>query len=89
MSSLQPGNTSSEVEVTNISKNGIWVLVLDEEIFLSKDDFPWFNQAKVAEILEVELVSPRHLYWPKLDIDLGLDTIKEPQRFPVKARIET
>jgi len=89
MSSSQLGNKSSEAEVTNISGNGMWVLVLDEELFLSHEDFPWFKASSVEDILSVQLLSPFHLYWPKLDVDLSIDSIKEPDRFPLKARTTT
>lgn len=89
MSSSQLGSASSEAEVTNISGNGVWVLVLDEELFLSHEDFPWFKTSSVEDILSVQLLSPSHLYWPKLDVDLSIDSIKKPDRFPLKARTAT
>ena len=85
MSSSPVGSEFSGIEVTNISVNGVWILVDDEEIFLSHEDYPWFKKATVEEVLELELVSPGHLYWPKLDVDLGINSIKEPQRFPLTA----
>lgn len=27
-----------------------------------------------------------HLYWPDIDVDLSVDIIKNPDRFPLKAR---
>jgi hypothetical protein len=30
---------------------------------------------------------PGHLYWPDLDVDLGLETIRHPERFPLKSRV--
>lgn len=86
MSSWQPGNESSGAEVTNISANGVWILVGDEELFLVHEDFPWFRTSSVEDVLNVRLLSPTHLYWPALDIDLSLESIKEPDRFPLKAR---
>jgi hypothetical protein len=58
------------VEVTNISANGIWLLIDEEENLLSFEDFPWFRFASVDEIVSVERVAPQHLYWEKLDVDL-------------------
>ncbi len=57
----------------------------DEELFMPNDDFPWFKDAAVSEILEVEEVSPGHLYWSKLDVDLGLESIRDPSKFPLRA----
>ena len=86
MSSNLPGMTSSEVEVTNISSHGVWLLIRDDELFMSYDDFPWFKDATVGKVLNVEEPSPGHLYWPDLDVDLDVETIKHPERFPLKAR---
>ncbi len=35
----------SEVEVTNISRHGFWLLVRGKELFLPYKDFPWFQNA--------------------------------------------
>ncbi len=86
MNSSQHGIPSSATEVTNISSHGIWLLTNDSEHFLPYSEFPWFKDAAVSEILNVEEASPGHFYWPDLDIDLGIDTIKYPDRFPLKAK---
>ncbi len=83
MSSLRLGKSTSEVEVTNISPHGIWLLSKDEELFLPFNDFPWFKQASVAAIVEVQEESPGHFHWPTLDVDLSLESIRNPERFPL------
>ena len=80
------GKDTSEVEVTHISQMGVWLLIRDKELFLSYDDFPWFLEASVRKILNVEEPHQGHLYWPDLDADLTLDIIEHPERFPLKAR---
>jgi len=79
------GRDTLRVEVTNISIHGIWVLAGDEELFLPYEEFPWFMQAPVAKILNVEEPSPGHFYWPDLDVDLTVEMIQHPDRFPIKA----
>jgi hypothetical protein len=56
-----------------------------KELFLSYDDFPWFKDAPIGKVMNVEEVSPGHFYWPDLDVDLGLKTIEEPEKYPLKA----
>ena len=86
MMNLPPlGKPTLEVEVTHISQHGLWILMNHQEWFLSYEDFPWFQLASVKSILNVEAVTPAHLYWPDLDIDLSLESIKHPERFPLKA----
>ncbi len=54
MSSKTLGKSISAVEVTNISSTGVWLLTGDKELFMSYEDFPWFKDAPVGKILNVE-----------------------------------
>jgi hypothetical protein len=83
MTSPKPGSDISAVEVTNISAHGIWLLVGDKEYWLHFDKFPWFKEARVSEIVEVEFLHGYHLHWPKLDVDLELASLEDPVRFPL------
>jgi uncharacterized protein DUF2442 len=71
------------VEVTNISKHGFWLLIASKERFVPFKQFPWFEAAAIGQLLNVELVSPRHLYWPDLDVDLAVESLDSPERFPL------
>ncbi len=84
-----PGAATSALEVTNISKHGFWLLVDDRELFLPFDEFPWFRQAPINAILKLERPSPRHLYWPEMDVDLSIDSIEHPERYPLKSELST
>ncbi len=75
--------TTSEVEVTNISRHGLWLLVGDEELFLQFEEFPWFKDAPLQAILNVEWQGPNHLHWPALDVDLALESIRHPEKYPL------
>lgn len=79
--------STSHAEVSNISQHGFWVLVDDRELFLPFDLFPWFKVAAVQAIHNVVRPQPGHLYWPDLDVDLTLDSIEHPERYPLKARV--
>jgi hypothetical protein len=82
-----PGTgTSREVEVSNISAHGFWILVDGGELFLPYEEFPWFKDATVAAILLVERPQPHHLYWPDLAVDLTVDSIEHPENYPLRAR---
>ena len=86
MSSKTLGKNISVVEVTNISGNGVWLLTGDKELFMSYEDFPWFQDAPVRQILNVEVPHEGHFYWPDLDVDLTVEIIEHPERFPLKAK---
>ena len=89
MNSLAHGESTSEVEVTNISNFGVWLLVREKELFLAYEDFPWFKDQPVRQILNVEEPQPGHFYWPELDVDLSEEIIEHPERFPNRAKHTT
>jgi len=63
-------------------------LVGDEELFLPFEHFPWFRDASIEKISVVERQTADHLYWPLLDIDLTVQSIRTPDAFPLVARIQ-
>jgi hypothetical protein len=73
----------SAVEIGNIGAHGLWLLIDDKEYFLPYEDFPWFRNATVGQIGNVELLHGDHLYWPDLDVDLSLDSLDRPESFPL------
>ena len=85
MKSGQRGAATSQVEVTNISPHGFWLLLGDRELFVAFKDFPWFQDASVKNISDVEWPARDHLYWPALDIDLSVRSIEHPEEFPLKS----
>ena len=80
------GISTSAVEVTHVSKHGFWLLLDNEELLLPFAQFPWFQQATIEQISDVEWPTPEHLYWPKLDVDLSVQSIRTPQAFPLIAK---
>ncbi len=51
----------------------------------------WSNADGVQDgsILNVELTHPQHLYWPDLDVDLSVESIEHPERFPLISKERT
>jgi len=87
MKSAQLGKLTSEVEVTNISKHGFWLLLDGRELFLPFAEFPWFRDVPVGKLLNVELPHTHHLYWPDLDVDLAVESIEHPERYPLVSKM--
>ncbi len=83
MKSKIAGESTSQVEVLNISKYGLWLLVNQNEYFLPFSTFPWFKNANISSVLNVKLPQPYHLYWPDLDVDLELESIESPEKYPL------
>ena len=73
---------TSEVEIQNISNNGIWLYVNGNEFFLPYIEYPWFKEAKVKEIYNFELLLDEDLHWSDLDIDLEIDSLCNPEKYP-------
>lgn len=83
-----PGKTISRAgaEILNISAHGLWLLAKGREYYLDFREYPWFKGATVAQISHVVLSHGHHLHWPDLDVDLELESLSEPKRYPLKYR---
>ena len=79
------GIPSSDVEVTNVSGHGMWILTGGKELFMSFDDFPWFREATIGELTDVEEIRTGHFRWAALDVDLDIKSIEDPERYPLVA----
>ena len=86
MRSEKPGSGTLQAEVVNISEAGFWICVDDRKLFLPFREFPWFEDQPVARIRNIERPRPDHLQWPDLDIDLSIESIEHPDRFPMISR---
>ena len=82
-----PGASTLEAELTHVSKHGFWLLLGDEDLMLPVADFPWFRKATIDQLAAVEWPSPDHLYWPQLDIDLSVQSIRRPEQFPLISQV--
>jgi len=83
MRSANRGKRTSAAEVTNISAGGFWLLLGERELHLPFKAFPWFRHATIGQLLNVEWPTPHHLYWPDLDVDLAVESIEHPERYPL------
>jgi len=57
-----------------------------EELFVPFAQFPWFKDAPIAKLTNVERPQRHHLYWPDLDVDLAVESIHHPELFPLVSR---
>ena len=72
-----------KIEVSSIDSHGFWIFVKGKEYFLSYKDYPWFENVKISDIINVELLHEFHLYWASLDVDLDLRSIEYPANIPL------
>ena len=88
MKSGNIGIGTSAAEILNVSPHGFWILVGEKENFLDFDRFPWFRRATLEQLFGVELLHGEHLYWADLDVDLDVDRIEHPEKYPLVAERE-
>ena len=69
-----------------MSPHGIWLYAKGQEHFLPYGDFPWFTHARLSEIHHVKRIHGRFLRWEDLDVDLALQSLEDPGRFPLKSK---
>ena len=75
-----------KAEVTNVSQHCLWVLLGDEELAVPFADFPWFKKATIEQLSDVRRPTENHLYWPQLDVDLSVESIRNPAAFPLLSK---
>ena len=83
-SSRRGKSTSASVE--GITPFGLWVLVEGKEYFLSHEEFPYFRKQPPRAVRNLRLLHGVHLHWPDLDVDLEMDNLEHPERYPLKAK---
>ena len=76
--------TTPAVEVVQVSKPGFWINVEGEEFFLPFEQYPWFERASLRAVFNVHLLHGFHLRWPDLDVDLELDALQHPEKYPLR-----
>ena len=76
---LQP----TSVSVLMINAQGMMLSVLGQDYFLSYNRVPWLRDARVSSALNVRMCGPNAIEWPELDIDLEIESLKHPERYPL------
>lgn len=76
---LQP----TSVSVLMINSQGMMLSVLGQDYFLSYNRVPWLRNARISSALNVRMSGPRAIEWPELDIDLVIESLKHPERYPL------
>ncbi|MEW6405100.1 MAG: DUF2442 domain-containing protein [Chloroflexota bacterium] len=72
----------TDSQITNIEFDGFWLLVENEEYFVPFDRYPDFRGATLEQIFSFEH-NEDEFRWPDLDIDIELEALRYPERFPL------
>jgi hypothetical protein len=72
--------------VLRIGSIGFWLLVDDREYFIPFNQYPAFQKATVSQIYAMKQIGPDEFTWPELDIDIELNSLQNPDMFPLAYR---
>ena len=74
---------STSVSVLMINAQGIMLSVLGNDYFLSYNRIPWMQDAPIRSVLNVQMLGTRAIEWPDLDVDLEIESLRHPERYPL------
>ena len=86
MSPVLGHNNTKPVSVLMINAQGIMINVGGQDFFLSYNRVPWFKDATIKSVLNVQLSGKNAIEWPELDVDLEIDSLRHPERYPLVMR---
>jgi len=66
-----------------INAQGIMICVNGQDFFLSYNRIPWMREASIKDVLNVQMCGNDAVEWPDLDIDLEIDSLRHPERYPL------
>ena len=80
---LEQDTKRTSVNVRSIMHDGIFLTVCGNDYYLSYSRLPWFRNAKISDIFNVEMIGNYAIRWDALDVDLEIDSLKHPERYPL------
>ncbi len=73
----------TSVSVLMINAQGIMLSVCGNDYFLSYNRIPWMRNASIKSVLNVKMSGRNAIEWPDLNVDLEIDSLKHPERYPL------
>ena len=80
---MSPVLKSTSVSVLMINGQGIMISVCGQDYFLSYNRIPWMRDAAIKDVLDVRMCGSEAIEWPRLDIDLEIESLRHPERYPL------
>lgn len=80
---LKNSSSNTLVSVLMINAQGIMISVQGHDYFLSYNRIPWMQDAPIRSVLNVQMSGPESIEWPDLDVDLEIDSLRHPERYPL------
>jgi hypothetical protein len=73
-------------KVLTITSGGVLLEIEAGEFFLPYSRVPWFKNASVSDVLNVEMSGKHSIRWNKLDVDLEIESLLYPEKYPLVAK---
>ena len=80
---LRNNSANTSVSVLMINAQGILLSVQGQDYFLSYNRIPWMRDAAIKCVLNVQMSGRNSIEWPDLDVDLEIESLKHPERYPL------
>ena len=80
---LNSNTNSTLASVLMINAQGIMISVAGNDYFLSYNRIPWMKDASIKNVLNVRMSGQNAIEWPDLDVDLEIESLKHPERYPL------
>ena len=81
--SLNTNSQNTLASVLMINSQGIMISVLGHDYFLSYNRVPWLKDARISDVLNIEVSGRSARAWPALDVDLEIESLEHPERYPL------
>lgn len=83
---LETNTKDTLANVLMINGQGVLLSVCGQDYFLSYNRVPWMRDAAISEVLDVRMSGRNAIEWPSLDVDLEIDSLRHPERYPLLIR---
>ena len=80
---LSGNSQNTSVNVLMINSQGMMLSVQGNDYFVSYNRVPWLRDARISSALNVRMAGENAIEWPDLDVDLEIDSLKHPERYPL------
>ncbi len=80
---LSGNSQNTSVNVLMINSQGMMLSVQGNDYFVSYNRVPWLRDARISSALNVRMAGQNAIEWPDLDVDLEIESLKHPERYPL------
>lgn len=83
---LETSTKDTLASVLLINDQGILLSVCGQAYFLPYSRVPWMRDASIKEVMNVRMCGRTAIEWPALDVDLEIESLRHPERYPLVIR---